>query len=474
MRFVTNLDDSGTGSFRDAIEPTGAAYVIPLVSGFVKKSGATYGMTDDKAYLGNFCPTNPSSARLKGLAVRAWETTDLAGGDNLLSTIGNDIILRYLRLYRGYNPDYDGTLRVGGNPVNMKDSVATGSRSQNVMMDHCNAAFGDDQTIGGNGVRYASHSAVLAADPIHEGYHAEPGPTQQNHGYGPFFTDGDFSFFNSVIADVNQRAPNISARDGPTEVADVRQILAYNNLYGPSTNSNGGDGNISTNVIRYLNLDGPITRTSNKSYWWRMTDAGGSTGFPPVYMIENKGWRITDLTQQGSWDNISYSLDVSESDFRVATEHSTPDIRALDISTNEMRDFIAHTVGVSYAIDPDTGDLIDIRDNWHSGLMNEIVTDTGLADHVSAVTFENRLASDLPLVELVPSGTHEQMVNAFWTDYFEPWATARGYSGIDRTNATNTEATTGYTYLELYMQSLTPAWGVVDWNSEIGAHSWVG
>ncbi len=115
---VTNLDDSGPGSFRDACEQAGPRIVLFNVSGIIKLKNKIRIRAPYITIAGNTAPGD-------GVCI-AGDTVELDG---------HDIVIRHMRFRRGETDVTDRNDSIGGNPVG------------NVMIDHVSASWGLDENM---------------------------------------------------------------------------------------------------------------------------------------------------------------------------------------------------------------------------------------------------------------------------------------------------------------------------------------
>lgn len=146
---VTNLNDSGTGSFRDAVSESNRN-IIFAVSGYVELASAV-SLSSDITINGQTAPS-------PGIGIMAGEVS--ASGKS-------NIIIRNLRMRQGtLDPD------TGKSAFNM--GTAT-----NVILDHCSFAYGQWDTVDAVGAVNITVSNSIIAFPIGQqfGAHVETGPS---------------------------------------------------------------------------------------------------------------------------------------------------------------------------------------------------------------------------------------------------------------------------------------------------------
>jgi len=115
---VTNLNDDGPGSFREACEAAGPRIVVFNVSGIIHLKNKIRVRAPYITIAGNTAPGD-------GICI-AGDTVELEG---------HDIIIRYMRFRRGETDATDRNDSFGGNPVG------------NLMIDHVSASWGLDENM---------------------------------------------------------------------------------------------------------------------------------------------------------------------------------------------------------------------------------------------------------------------------------------------------------------------------------------
>lgn len=115
---VTNLNDSGPGSFRDAVEQGGPRIVVFNVAGIIKLNAAVSIRAPYITIAGNTAPGD-------GICI--------AGNTVQLDT--HDVVVRHMRFRRGKTEAADRDDSFGGNPTG------------NIMIDHVSASWSLDENI---------------------------------------------------------------------------------------------------------------------------------------------------------------------------------------------------------------------------------------------------------------------------------------------------------------------------------------
>ncbi|KAL9063048.1 MAG: hypothetical protein Q9157_008452 [Trypethelium eluteriae] len=211
---VTNLADSGTGSFRDAVSGSNRNIVFDVAGYIVLKSAVS---------LSSSITINGQTAPGGGIGLMGAEIS--ASGKS-------NIIIRNLRMRQG-TMDSD----TGKSAFNMGDA-------KNVILDHCSFAYGQFDSIDAVGAVNITVSNSIIAFPIGQqfGAHVETGPSTfygnlwvSAHNRQPLSKDNT-QYVNNIV--YNYQAAYTSANTGGYFSHDI-----INNYFiaGPSTSSAGDD-----------------------------------------------------------------------------------------------------------------------------------------------------------------------------------------------------------------------------------------
>jgi pectate lyase len=211
--YVTNLNDSGQGSFRAACEASGARTVLFKVSGLISLKSR---INIANPYLTIAGQTAPGD----GICIR--------GGQ--LSVNTHDVIVRYIRSRAGDNAEYDS----GVNPDN-RDCFEIQNETTppyNVIFDHCSASWGIDETMSTwFPCKDITIQWCMIAEALHNSLHTK-GP----HGKGLLIGDGarNISVHHNLFAYNYDRNPMIK---GSTSTEILNNVMVgwgsedYNAIY---------------------------------------------------------------------------------------------------------------------------------------------------------------------------------------------------------------------------------------------------
>lgn len=438
IEFVTNLDPYGPGSLHDALESTGPRYVIPLVWGEINLESAA-SLTDGRmTYAGQFMPDG------EGIVLQRRQSGSAGTGTVVYTRGANDLIFRYLKIYRGYGRYADPDCC--GNAITLYRSDVYGN---DIILDRFSLAFTTDNMVNsrGTGITW-QHGMFLY--PLHRANH-EKGA----HGKGPLigYSAKDISYHHNFQSTSQDRHPMLSSAKGTT---DLRNNYNYNTLWGPTFRNDDSGSAAQYNYVANRLEHGPLSSPA-RSYWalFKMkTKYTENPSYPKVYLADNENHRITATDDQ--WQSIEYRSDSyvdtpsSASTYRVSSAFDAPTIRETDAFT--ARDEILSSGGPSCVRDPNTGELREVRDSLMELAITQAEQNTGFSSNVNGYGYENPFTAIDPDV---PNGGITE--NAFWTEHFDPWRDANypGYAWNDFVDSDG-DGSEDYQLIEVYLNSWVP------------------
>ncbi|NLO70355.1 MAG: polysaccharide lyase [Porphyromonadaceae bacterium] len=225
---VTNLNDSGPGSFRDACEQGGARIVVFNVAGIIKLKSPIIVRAPYITIAGQTAPGD-------GVCI--------AGESFWVNT--HDVVVRHMRFRRGETYVGRRDDAFGGNPVG------------NIMIDHCSTSWGLDENISfyrhmfnpGEGYKELKLPTVNVT--IQNTISSQALDTY-NHAFGSTLGGENCTFMRNLWASNAGRNPSI----GWNGVFNFVNNVIYNWVH---RSVDGGDYTALYNIINNYYKPGPLT-----------------------------------------------------------------------------------------------------------------------------------------------------------------------------------------------------------------------
>jgi pectate lyase len=354
---VSNLNDKGSGSFRDAAEAKGKRIIVFAVSGTIHLE---------------------SKLSIKGDVTIAGQTAPGDGiclADQSVGLGGDNIILRYMRFRMGDKYQKGGMVDGNGG-----DDAFGGVRRKNIIIDHCSMSWSTDEVCS----VYAGDSTTLQwnliSEPLNYSYHFETGDKDyEHHGYGGIWGGLHLTAHHNLFAHCNNRNPRFNGtRHTPTELVDYRNNVVYdwggNTIYA----GEGGDYNIINNYFKY----GPST---NKNVRFRIVNPGKNEniGFGKWYVNGNYVDEAADMSEN-NWLGIVMGNGGTEEDKKttvIGKPHAAESMKTQ--SATEAYESVLKFVGASYKRDTlderiinnvknRTGKMVDVQGGFPHGTEYEL------------------------------------------------------------------------------------------------------
>jgi hypothetical protein len=213
---VTNLNDAGPGSLREAIEANGPRIVVFEVDGTLKLKSALQIKNDFITIAGQSAPGG-------GITLRNYP----------LHISANEVIVRYIRA------------RLGDETKLETDAVSVG-QGRNIVIDHCSVSWSNDETLSVTQrveprLKHLTDVTVqwsIIAESLNDAGHQKG-----QHGYGSLIQGSygaRYSFHHNLWAHHQARMPRIgnyakSAVDPEGVMLDFRNNVFYNWGQGATT-----------------------------------------------------------------------------------------------------------------------------------------------------------------------------------------------------------------------------------------------
>ncbi len=195
---VTNLNDSGPGSLREAVETEGPRIVVFTVSGTITLKSR---LRISNPYITIAGQTAPGD----GICIKKYQ----------LSINASEVIIRYIRVRLGDETD--------------NDADAIGGRYQkNIILDHVSASWSIDETVS---IYYCENVTIqwcLISESLYNAGHAKG-----THGFGGIWGSNRSTYHHNLLAHHSSRNPRFASGCGYNDFRNnVIYNWGYNSVYG--------------------------------------------------------------------------------------------------------------------------------------------------------------------------------------------------------------------------------------------------
>lgn len=224
---VTNLNDSGKGSLRDAIEQSGARIVVFAVDGTIELQSKLIITNDSITIAGQTAPGDGICLRNYPFYVRA-----------------NNVIIRYIRARMG-------------DECRLEDDAMGAMNVKDLIIDHCSVSWSVDEALSVYKSENVTVQWCMITHSLSKSVHSKGA-----HGFGGIWGGKNATFHHNLLAHHSSRNPRF-ASDGMSPI-DFRNNVVYN--WGYKAAYGGGRGGKINFVSNYYK-PGPAT-LADKQAWF--------------------------------------------------------------------------------------------------------------------------------------------------------------------------------------------------------------
>ncbi len=266
---VTNLNDAGSGSLRDACETEGPRIVVFRVSGTITLASA---LKISHPYITIAGQTAPG----EGICIKRYP----------LSINASEVIIRYIRVRLGDEADIDA------------DAIS-GRYHENIIIDHVSASWSVDETMSIYHCENVTIQWCLISESLYNAGHAKGA-----HGYGGIWGSNYSTYHHNLLAHHSSRNPRFASGCGYTDFRNnVVYNWGFNSVYGAEKQQGNENFNFSViNMVANYFKPGPATRPGEVTH--RIVNPSSRNlddGFGKWYVADNVVHGNTAVTAN-NWD----------------------------------------------------------------------------------------------------------------------------------------------------------------------------
>ena len=416
---VSDLNDNGAGSFREAAEAKGKRIIVFAISGTIHLA---------------------TKLTIKGDCTIAGQTAPGDGiclADNSVGLGGDNIIVRYLRFRMGDKYQKGGMVDGNGG-----DDAFGGTRRKNIIIDHCSASWSTDEVFSVYGGDSTTLQWNLMSEPLNYSYHFETGDKDyEQHGYGGIWGGKHLSAHHNLFAHCNSRTPRFDGiRNIPEENCDFRNNVIYNWGHNNVYAGEGGTYNIINNYYK----PGPDTKESVRKRIANPWSKPPSIPFGKYYVegnyvenahrISSDNWRGIDLEKGADAD--------------LAVARSRKPLPVVEVTTQPAKD--AYDLVLKNA-----GANFPQRDTLDERIISNVKNGTGRFIDVQG-GFPHGTGFELtvnawPSLKSLPAPADSDK-----DGMPDEWEKKNGLNPNDAGDAAGYKLDKNYTNIEVYLNSLIP------------------
>ncbi len=240
---VTNLNDSGTGSFRWACSQSGARTIVFDVSGTIHLKSELKLKQGNVTIAGQTAPGD-------GICIADYPFVISAP----------NVIIRFMRFRLGNEA-------LKANPAAHEGDGLGGMDGDRIMIDHCSVSWSIDECLSVYGSKNITIQWCMATQSL-----VNSGHSKGSHGYGGNWGGAGASYHHNLLAHHGSRVPRLGPR--PSTQLDERMDLRNNVMYNYAGEGCYGGEAMTVNIVNNYYKPGPATSSLSQAKQKRMAKPG--------------------------------------------------------------------------------------------------------------------------------------------------------------------------------------------------------
>jgi hypothetical protein len=395
---VTDLNDSGPGSLREAVEAKGPRIVVFRVSGTIDLKS---GLSISNPYITIAGQTAPGD----GICLK----------DYPLGISADHVVVRFLRV------------RPADNAKSESDAISI-SAGRDIIVDHCSASWSVDETLSASTSGQLGNVTVqwcIISESLNNSVHHKGA-----HGYGSLIRGGwgnGYTFHHNLYAHHRGRSPrpgnyNSASQDPKGFIFDFRNNVIYNWAGSAAGYNSDGDSITKMNFVGNYYKQG---RNSTGRFAF-----AESTTCAQAWFAENS---MNGVRPDDPWSLVSFR-DFSAEQIKAYKQNAP--IPVADVTTDDVMTAFKRVLAQAGAVLPK-------RDSVDARIVREIIDRTGkiIDDEQDVGGWPDLKSSEPPL-----DTDHDGMP--------DDWEKRHNLNPNDPTDGPKDRDSDGYTNIEEYLNHL--------------------